>query len=43
MELFHGTNNGNWKLEKRISGGASGNPGSLFKDESGAWHFIPDL
>jgi hypothetical protein len=44
MELFRATKDGgDWTLEKRASGGTSENPGMLFKDGSGGWHFVADL
>jgi hypothetical protein len=44
MELFRATKDGeDWTLEKRASGGTGGNPGMLFKDGSGGWHFVADL
>jgi hypothetical protein len=44
MELFRATKDGgDWTLEKRTSGGTGGNPGMLFKDGSGGWHFVADL
>lgn len=43
MEIYDGSREGDWKLEKRVSLGPSGNPGMLFRDRWGAFHFVADI
>jgi hypothetical protein len=34
---------GDWTLEKRVSNGPQGNPGMLFRDRCGGFHFVADI
>jgi hypothetical protein len=43
MEQYDRGKEGDWKLEKRISKGPNGNPGMLFRDRWGAFHFVADI
>jgi hypothetical protein len=43
IEQYDAKKENEWRLEKRVSKGTSGNPGMLFRDKSGAFHFIADI
>jgi hypothetical protein len=43
IEQFDKTKDGQWTLEKRVSKGPNGNPGMLFRDKAGAFHFVTDI
>lgn len=43
MELYRRSRDGDWALEKRVCQGAGGNPGMLFRDKWGQFHFVADI
>jgi hypothetical protein len=43
IEQFDKTKADQWTLEKRVSKGPNGNPGMLFRDKAGAFHFVADI
>jgi hypothetical protein len=43
LEQFDKTKDDQWTLEKRVSKGPNGNPGMLFRDKGGAFHFVADI
>lgn len=43
IEMFDKTKDDQWMLEKRVSKGPNGNPGMLFRDKAGAFHFVADF
>jgi hypothetical protein len=43
IEQFDKAKEGQWTLEKRVSQGPNGNPGMLFRDKAGAFHFVADI
>jgi hypothetical protein len=43
IEQFEKTKDDQWTLEKRVSKGPNGNPGMLFRDKAGAFHFVADI
>jgi hypothetical protein len=43
IEQYEKSKEGQWKLVKRISRGPHGNPGMLFRDTMGAFHFVADI
>jgi hypothetical protein len=43
IEQYDVKKEGEWRLEKRVSRGPNGNPGMLFRDTSGAFHFVADV
>ncbi|KAH7087571.1 hypothetical protein FB567DRAFT_592249 [Paraphoma chrysanthemicola] len=43
IELYDANKEGEWNLQKRISKGPNGNPGMLFRDRSGGFHFVADI
>jgi hypothetical protein len=43
IEQFDETKDDQWTLEKRVSAGPNGNPGTLFRDKAGAFHFVADI
>lgn len=43
VEQYRADKDGDWKLEKRISRGPGGNPGMLFRDRWGGFHFVADI
>jgi hypothetical protein len=43
IEQFDKTQDDQWTLEKRVSKGPNGNPGMLFRDKAGAFHFVADI
>jgi hypothetical protein len=43
IEQYDKSKENQWKLVKRISKGPNGNPGMLFRDVMGAFHFVADI
>jgi hypothetical protein len=43
IEQYDKSKDDQWKLVKRISRGPGGNPGMLFRDTMGAFHFVADI
>jgi hypothetical protein len=43
IEQYDAKREGEWRLERRLSIGPSGHPGMLFRDKSGAFHFVVDI
>ena len=43
IEQYDKRKEGEWILEKRVSQGPKGDPGMLFRDQFGGWHFIADV
>ncbi|KAF2823853.1 hypothetical protein CC86DRAFT_60844 [Ophiobolus disseminans] len=43
IEQYNASREGDWTLEKRVSKGPTGNPGMLFRDRWGAFHFVADI
>ncbi|KAH7386720.1 hypothetical protein DE146DRAFT_768315 [Phaeosphaeria sp. MPI-PUGE-AT-0046c] len=43
IEQYDQTKENEWKLVKRVSSGPNGNPGMLFRDKMGAFHFVADI
>ncbi|KAF2028484.1 hypothetical protein EK21DRAFT_69647, partial [Setomelanomma holmii] len=43
IEQYDPKKEGEWKLLKRVSQGSKGNPGTLFRDRSGGFHFVADI
>ncbi|KAL5119072.1 hypothetical protein ACEQ8H_002996 [Pleosporales sp. CAS-2024a] len=43
IEQFDQSKEGQWTVEKRVSKGPNGNPGMLFRDEAGSFHFVADI
>jgi hypothetical protein len=43
IEQYDAKKEGEWRLEKRVSKGPNGNPGMLFRDTAGAFHFVQDV
>jgi hypothetical protein len=43
IEQYDGSKEGLWKPVKRVSKGPNGNPGMLFRDTMGAFHFVADI
>jgi hypothetical protein len=43
IEQYDVSKEGQWKLVKRVSRGPNGNPGMLFRDSMGAFHFVADI
>jgi hypothetical protein len=43
IEQYDRSKEGQWKLAKRVSKGPNGNPGMLFRDSMGAFHFVADI
>lgn len=42
-EQYRPATSGDWRVEKRVSRGDNGNPGMLLRNESGEWHYVPDI
>lgn len=43
IEQYDKTKENEWKSVKRVSSGPNGNPGMLFRDKMGAFHFVADI
>jgi hypothetical protein len=43
IEQYDANKEGEWKMQKRVSKGPNGNPGMLFRDRSGGFHFVADI
>ena len=44
IELYRAGKQGDWVLEKRVSGGVDGKGGGmLFRDRWGGFHFVADI
>ncbi|KAF1851086.1 uncharacterized protein K460DRAFT_401113 [Cucurbitaria berberidis CBS 394.84] len=43
IEQYQNSKEGDWTLERRISKGPNGNPGMLFRDRWGGFHFVADI
>ncbi|KAF1915555.1 hypothetical protein BDU57DRAFT_539888 [Ampelomyces quisqualis] len=43
IEQYDRSKENEWRMEKRISQGPNGNPGMLFRDGVGAFHFVADI
>jgi hypothetical protein len=43
IEQYDKNKENEWRMEQRISKGPNGNPGMLFRDGVGAFHFVADI
>lgn len=43
IEQYRRSKEGDWTMVKRVSRGPNGNPGMLFRDRWGAFHFVADI
>ncbi|CAO2649409.1 Nn.00g067940.m01.CDS01 [Neocucurbitaria sp. VM-36] len=43
IEQYRRSKEGDWTLERRVSKGPTGNPGMLFRDRWGGFHFVADI
>jgi hypothetical protein len=43
IECYDKSKEGEWTLVKTVSKGPNGNPGMLFRDKAGAFHFVADI